>query len=60
MAIYCMCAGCAGCPGDKWLYTVCVQGVLAVLVVDDSPEELWRVSSPTRDLLLSRKDQVTV
>jgi hypothetical protein len=36
-----------------------VQGLLAVLVVDDSPEELWRVSSPANNLLLPRKGQNT-
>jgi hypothetical protein len=34
-----------------------VQGLLAVLVVDDSPEELWRVSSPVNNVLLPRKGQ---
>jgi hypothetical protein len=36
-----------------------VQGLLAVLLVDDSPEELWRVSSPANNLLLPRKGQNT-
>jgi len=36
-----------------------VKGLLAVLVVDDSPEELWRVSSPANNLLLPRKGQNT-